>query len=119
MLGKTGRNFAAGMSGGIAYVLDDDGDFASRCNLGMVELEPLEARTIARRCSSLLHRHYEYTGSTVAWRILSGWKEYGAPVRQGDAGRVPQGARQAAARFGRGEARSGYERRGTALAVAT
>ena len=41
VLGRTGRNFAAGMSGGIAYVLDDDGTFASRCNLAMVELEPM------------------------------------------------------------------------------
>src|SRR5262249_15939844 len=41
VLGRTGRNFAAGMSGGIAYVLDEDGSFASRCNLAMVELEPL------------------------------------------------------------------------------
>ncbi len=45
---QTGRNFAAGMSGGIAYVLDADGDFASRCNLGMVELEPLDARDVGR-----------------------------------------------------------------------
>ena len=42
VLGKTGRNFAAGMSGGVAYVLDEDGDFAVRCNTGMVELEPLD-----------------------------------------------------------------------------
>ena len=41
VLGRTGRNFAAGMSGGIAYVLDDDGSFDSRCNLAMVELEPM------------------------------------------------------------------------------
>ena len=48
VLGKTGRNFAAGMSGGIAYVLDEDGDFAVRCNTGMVELEPLEERDVER-----------------------------------------------------------------------
>ena len=41
VLGKTGRNFAAGMSGGIAYVLDDDGSFESRCNMAMVDLEPV------------------------------------------------------------------------------
>ncbi len=41
VLGHTGRNFAAGMSGGIAYVLDEDGDFAERCNMAMVELEPV------------------------------------------------------------------------------
>ena len=43
VLGPTGRNFAAGMSGGIAYVLDEDGDFERRCNLAMIELEPVEA----------------------------------------------------------------------------
>ena len=44
VLGRTGRNFAAGMSGGIAYVLDDDGRSRARCNRGMVDLEPLERR---------------------------------------------------------------------------
>ena len=44
VLGRTGRNFAAGMSGGIAYVLDEDGTFPRRCNLGMVDLEPLGRR---------------------------------------------------------------------------
>ena len=43
VLGKTGRNFAAGMSGGIAYVLDDDGTFSRRCNMAMVDLEPIPA----------------------------------------------------------------------------
>ena len=43
ILGSTGRNFAAGMSGGVAYVWDHDGDFATKCNMGMVELETLEA----------------------------------------------------------------------------
>src|SRR5688572_30992694 len=45
VLGKTGRNFAAGMSGGIAYVLDEDGSFESRCNMSMVELEPVVERS--------------------------------------------------------------------------
>ena len=49
VLGRTGRNFAAGMSGGIAYVIDDDGLFARRCNRGMVELESLEGRWTSRR----------------------------------------------------------------------
>jgi glutamate synthase (NADPH/NADH) large chain len=75
VLGKAGRNFAAGMSGGVAYVLDADGDFAGHCNLSMVELDPMEERDLGT-VKDLLHRHFEYTGSTVAWRLLSGWKEY-------------------------------------------
>jgi glutamate synthase (ferredoxin) len=75
VLGKTGRNFAAGMSGGVAYVLDVDGDFAGHCNPGMVELDPMEESDLAT-VRDLLHRHYEYTESAVAWRILSGWKEH-------------------------------------------
>ena len=53
VLGTTGRNFAAGMSGGIAYVLDEDGDFETRCNQGMVELEPLDARGRGDACKQL------------------------------------------------------------------
>ena len=82
VLGKTGRNFAAGMSGGVAYVLDEDGDFATRCNMGMVELDPLERARRRRRCKDLIQRHYDYTQSAVAWRILSGWKDSGAPLRR-------------------------------------
>jgi glutamate synthase domain-containing protein 2/glutamate synthase domain-containing protein 1/glutamate synthase domain-containing protein 3 len=74
VLGKTGRNFAAGMSGGVAYVLDEDGDFARHCNMGMVELDPME-ETDLTAVKDLVHRHFDYTGSMVAWRILSGWKE--------------------------------------------
>ena len=74
VLGKTGRNFAAGMSGGVAYVYDTDGDFAGRCNMSMVELDPMEEQDFAT-IKDLVHRHYEYTESTVAWRILSGWKD--------------------------------------------
>jgi glutamate synthase (NADPH/NADH) large chain len=100
-LGPTGRNFAAGMSGGIAYVLDEDGSFAKRCNLAMVELEPiasedqaLEAlyhqggdlethgrvdvshdmtRFDALRLRRLVERHLNYTGSPVAQRLLDDW----------------------------------------------
>jgi len=75
VLGKTGRNFAAGMSGGLAFVLDSDGDFAPNCNLGMVELDPLTADD-EQLLQALIRRHYEYTKSSVAWRILSGWKEH-------------------------------------------
>ena len=74
VLGKTGRNFAAGMSGGVAYVLDADGDFAVRCNKGMVDLDPLE-ETDAEQLKDLIHRHYQLTQSAVAWRVLSGWKD--------------------------------------------
>ena len=75
VLGKTGRNFAAGMSGGVAYVLDEDGDFNVLCNKGMVDLDPLEERD-AEQLKELVHRHYQLTQSAVAWRILSGWKDY-------------------------------------------
>jgi glutamate synthase (NADPH/NADH) large chain len=78
VLGKTGRNFAAGMSGGVAYVLDGDGDFETRCNLGMVGIDPLDD-TDAETIHALIRRHYDYTQSAVAWRVLSGWKDY---VRQ-------------------------------------
>jgi glutamate synthase domain-containing protein 3 len=75
VLGKTGRNFAAGMSGGIAYVLNVDGGFERRCNLSMVGLEPLDEKD-ADTVHKLIQRHYQYTNSAVAWRILSGWKDY-------------------------------------------
>jgi len=74
VLGKTGRNFAAGMSGGVAYVLDTEGDFKTRCNLGMVEIEPIDEAD-AEAVHTLVRRHYDYTQSAVAWRVLSGWKE--------------------------------------------
>ena len=73
VIGKTGRNFAAGMSGGIAYVLDDDGDFKSRCNLGMVGLHPVESRHDQEVLKGLLGKHLEYTGSAVAKKILDSW----------------------------------------------
>jgi len=75
ILGKTGRNFAAGMSGGLAYILDADGDFRGRCNTGMVDVVPLEEDD-AETVHDLVRRHYAYTHSAVAWRVLSGWKEY-------------------------------------------
>ena len=74
VLGTTGRNFAAGMSGGIAYVLDVDASFASRVNKEMVELESLTSEDLAF-VRSLVHRHYERTMSALAWRVLSGWKK--------------------------------------------
>jgi glutamate synthase domain-containing protein 3 len=75
ILGPTGRNFAAGMSGGVAYVLDSANTFASRCNPGMVAVEPVDEHD-ADTIHALVRRHYEYTQSTVAWRLLSGWKHH-------------------------------------------
>ena len=74
VLGPTGRNFAAGMSGGIAYVLDEDGAFAERCNMGLVDLEPLVAEEDEPEVKNLIDRHLQYTGSAVAQRILADWQ---------------------------------------------
>jgi len=104
VLGYTGRNFAAGMSGGIAYVLDEDGSFKSRCNMAMVELEPVPAEeTIAEqeyghyndleshgrvdvmsdltskdaeRLQVLIANHARYAGSQRATEILGNWDHY-------------------------------------------
>jgi glutamate synthase domain-containing protein 2/glutamate synthase domain-containing protein 3 len=92
VLGTTGRNFAAGMSGGIAYVLDEDGAFSVRCNPAMVELDPVlsEAEQEAKVPRALWHggiadevllkdsieRHARYTGSTCAKQLLEQWPEY-------------------------------------------
>ncbi len=73
VLGGSGRNFAAGMSGGIAYVLDMDGDFTRRCNLGMVELGPLDQAEDIELVRSLIRRHVDFTGSTYATGILASW----------------------------------------------
>ncbi|MBS1661709.1 MAG: glutamate synthase subunit alpha, partial [Bacteroidetes bacterium] len=69
ILGDTGRNFAAGMSGGIAYVYDVRGKFASRCNREMVDLDPVAQSDIAE-LRDMIQRHYAYTGSTVAKFVL-------------------------------------------------
>jgi glutamate synthase (NADPH/NADH) large chain len=103
-LGSTGRNFAAGMSGGIAYVLDETGDFSIRCNQAMVAIEPIPAeddalealehqggdlethgrvdishdmtRHDAARLQHLVQKHFDYTASAVAKRILENWAHY-------------------------------------------
>jgi glutamate synthase (ferredoxin) len=75
ILGATGRNFAAGMSGGIAYVLDRTGDFATRCNTQMVGLERLENPEDIREVHDLIQKHLDYTGSTVAADILNHWEQ--------------------------------------------
>ena len=74
VIGSTGRNFAAGMSGGIAYVLDEAGEFKRRCNLGMVDLEPLIVDEDIEEVKGLLRRHVRHTGSAVAERILRNWE---------------------------------------------
>ena len=73
VIGRTGRNFGAGMSGGIAYVLDADGDFAAHCNMEMIDLEPLEEPEDLELVKGLLERHVGYTGSTVAEALLQDW----------------------------------------------
>jgi glutamate synthase (NADPH) large chain len=75
ILGKTGRNFAAGMSGGIAYIWDSDGYFQGRCNLDMVEMENLDDDDKAT-VRSLVENHYKYTGSDIARRILADFDGY-------------------------------------------
>jgi len=73
VLGPTGRNFAAGMSGGIAYVWDHDGSFATRLNPAMVELETMDTEADIEELRDLIERHLEYTGSAVAERLLGDW----------------------------------------------
>jgi glutamate synthase domain-containing protein 2/glutamate synthase domain-containing protein 3 len=74
ILGRTGRNFAAGMSGGIAFVYDPDGDFHVRCNPGLVDLKTMNAQS-CQDLRYMLERHVQYTGSSVAERILANWDE--------------------------------------------
>jgi glutamate synthase (NADPH/NADH) large chain len=76
VLGKTGRNFAAGMSGGIAYVLDEEGDFDYYCNMGMVELSLVEDMNDKKELTDLISRHFELTGSQLAEKILSDLDHY-------------------------------------------
>ncbi|MEM9087936.1 MAG: glutamate synthase large subunit [Cyanobacteria bacterium P01_F01_bin.53] len=73
ILGKTGRNFAAGMSGGVAYVLDEAGDFASRCNTEMVGLERVDTPEESQELREIVQRHADYTGSTKAKDLLEAW----------------------------------------------
>jgi glutamate synthase (NADPH/NADH) large chain len=90
VLGRTGRNFAAGMSGGIAYVIDDDGTFEQRCNRAMVELQEMpewdegemhgDLTDMTQYDNERLHRlitqHARYTGSKRAAEILANWRTY-------------------------------------------
>lgn len=74
VLGPTGRNFAAGMSGGIAYVLDEAGDFEKRCNPEMVKLFTLEDEAEIEEVRGMIRRHAEYTKSDRAWKVLALWE---------------------------------------------
>ena len=76
VLGPTGRNFAAGMSGGVAYVLDEAGDFERRCNQQMVGLEKLEDVAEITEVRDMIERHAIYTKSARAAKILSSWLDY-------------------------------------------
>nr|WP_170312226.1 glutamate synthase large subunit [Paenibacillus sacheonensis] len=74
ILGGTGRNFAAGMSGGVAYVLDEAGDFYKHCNIEMVLLERVEEARDLEELHGMIKRHVEYTGSAIGDRLLSDWE---------------------------------------------
>ncbi|MEE9353971.1 MAG: glutamate synthase subunit alpha, partial [Methylococcaceae bacterium] len=74
ILGPTGRNFAAGMSGGIAYIWDDNKVFEQNCNPGMVELEKVDHEHDIDELHGLIQLHFEHTESTVAKNILDNWK---------------------------------------------
>ena len=128
VLGHTGRNFAAGMSGGIAYVYDD-GTFAARCNTAMVALEPVLTEAEQARAEQdlaaagngrlphlgrsdeallreLIERHLRFTGSTLALAILDDWEAARRQIRQGLPRRVQaradRDAREARRRTGPG-----------------
>ena len=73
VLGPTGRNFAAGMSGGFAYIWDKDGTFKNRCNLGMVDLEAVTEDSDVAEIRRLVENHARYTNSVVAERVLNDW----------------------------------------------
>ncbi len=74
VLGPTGRNFAAGMSGGVAYVLDEAGAFPARCNMGMVDFEALTPAD-AIELRAMIAEHEQRTDSPVARRVLAEWEE--------------------------------------------
>jgi glutamate synthase (NADPH/NADH) large chain len=76
VLGKTGSNFAAGMSGGIAYVLNEAGNFDYYCNMGMVELSLVEEIPDIRELEDMIRKHYQYTNSRMAEKILADWNNY-------------------------------------------
>ena len=109
ILGRTGRNFAAGMSGGVAYVLDDDGTFEQRCNMGLVGFDEID-ESDAIELHGLIEEHAERTGSPVAARDPGRVGRVPAAVQEGHAARL----QARAGRAGRGRARDragGVDRR--------
>lgn len=74
ILGKTGRNFAAGMSGGIAFVFDEDGKFETRCNKALVDLEEVQTTRDIEDLKQIIERHVTLTGSTRGAEILAEWE---------------------------------------------
>jgi glutamate synthase (ferredoxin) len=75
IIGPTGRNFAAGMSGGTAFILDEAGDFASRCNKAMVAIGKLDDPEEAEIVLQMIKRHAEYTKSQKAFKVIALWEE--------------------------------------------
>ncbi|MDZ8118124.1 glutamate synthase large subunit [Pontiella sp. NLcol2] len=75
ILGRTGRNFGAGMSGGVAYVYDVDGDFAEKCNMEMIELEKVHVVREIEDLKAMITVHQQKTGSTVAAAMLADWDD--------------------------------------------
>ncbi|NDA26162.1 MAG: glutamate synthase large subunit [Verrucomicrobia bacterium] len=82
VLGPTGKNFGAGMSGGLAYVLDEDGRFEKRYNPGMVTLEKLSGAEDAKALQAIIYQHLEATESKKAKEILAKWDEYAPKFRK-------------------------------------
>jgi len=75
-MGTTGSNFAAGMSGGVAYVFNENGDFDYYCNMGMVELSLVEEYSDVNELTDLISRHYQFTKSKKAKMILDNMNKY-------------------------------------------
>ena len=76
VLGEVGRNFAAGMSGGVAYVWDKNHNFDYFCNMDMVEINLVEETAYRKELKELIRKHYLYTGSALAGRMLDNWNQY-------------------------------------------
>ena len=76
VLGTTGRNFAAGMSGGVAYVWDKNHDFDYYCNMDQVEINLVEEASSRKELHELIRQHYLYTGSSLARKMLDDWSRY-------------------------------------------
>jgi glutamate synthase (ferredoxin) len=75
VLGPAGRNFAAGMSGGIAYVLDEKGDFPTRVNTQMVGIEKIESAAESAEVRAMIEKHFAYTQSSRARQVLDAWEQ--------------------------------------------